>query len=336
MVKPGRSDSVFDESVLGSNLFIQTLYDDKNFDKHIKEIETNISRNNSEGIIFTINEQFDKIYKEIPDAYTTDQESKCCRNINYYFDLLYSIIKSPGEPSKGKLNNVIAQIEKKWENVPEISDIDICKGKTDLDSIRRRCILKHLQDLKIDKNFILTFPQDYKTYLRNKWDKIIRYINPNNTLYIKIENNFMGIIEKYNNFLESSDLICNTKLDDISTDDIKISTNLDSLMNSISLEKFTTTDYVKGCYNKNYIEMLKIKASSIQRINNILSSGIIILGLSLILVLIFRFSPLRSLLRGCTKMKVEVDENMNEEIESELYDDSENERTSISYHSVFH
>ncbi|SBT01364.1 hypothetical protein POVCU1_066370, partial [Plasmodium ovale curtisi] len=48
------------------------------------------------------------------------------------------------------------------------------------------------------------------------------------------------------------------------------------------------------------------------------------------------FSPLRSLLRGCSKMKVEVDENMNEEIESELYDDSENERTSISYHSVSH
>ncbi|SBT00516.1 PIR Superfamily Protein [Plasmodium ovale curtisi] len=336
MVPSGRLKRVFDERVLGSNLFIQTLYDDKNFDTHIKEIETNISRNNSEGIISTINEQFDKIYKEIPDAYTTDQESKCCRNINYYFDLLYSIIKSPGELSKGKLNNVIAQIEKKWENVPKISDMDICKGQTDLDSIRRRCILKHLQDLKIDKNFILTFPQDYKTYLRNKWDKIIRYINPNNTLYIKIENNFMGIIEKYNNFLESSDLICNTKLDDISTDDIIISTNFDSLMNSISLEKFTTTEYIKGCYNKNYIEMLKIKASSIQRMNNILSSGIIILGLSLILVLIFRFSPLRSLLRGCTKMKVEVDENMNEEVVSELYDDSENERTSISYHSVFH
>ncbi|SBT00453.1 PIR Superfamily Protein, partial [Plasmodium ovale curtisi] len=100
--------------------------------------------------------------------------------------------------------------------------------------------------------------------------------------------------------------------------------------------KFKTIDPEKGCYNKNYIEILKIKASNIQRINNILSSGIIILGLSLILVLIFRFSPLRSLLRGCTKMKVEVDENMNEEIESELYDDSENERTSISYHSVSH
>ncbi|SBT52143.1 unspecified product [Plasmodium ovale wallikeri] len=327
---------VFDETYLGSNLFIQTLYKENNFKNHIHKIQTNISGNHSEEIISTINEQFKKIYNEIPDAYTTEQESTCCRNINYYFDLLYSIIKLSGEFSKGNLNNVIAQIERKWEDVPEISDKNKCKGKTDLDSIRRRCILKHLQDLKIDKNFISSFSDDYKKYLGEKWEKITKYINPNDNLYIKIENNFMGIIEKYSNFLESSDFICDTELDSISIDDITISTNWDSLMNSISLEKFKTKDPEKGCYNKNYIEILKIKASNIQRINNILSSGIIILGLSLILVLIFRFSPLRSLLRGCTKMKVEVDENMNEEIESELYDDSENERSSISYHSVSH
>ncbi|SBS91661.1 PIR Superfamily Protein [Plasmodium ovale curtisi] len=327
---------IFKEDDLPSSLFIGSIYEKNNFKKHIQQIETNISRNNSEEIISSIDEQFKKIFNEIPDSYTTEQESTCCRNINYYFDLLYSIIKLPGEFSKGNLNNVIAQIETKWKNVPSISDINKCKGETDLDSIRRRCILKHLHDLKIDKNFISSFSDDYKNYLGEKWNKIIRYINPNNELYIKIENDFMGIIEPYSHFLESSDFICDTALDDISKDDITISTNWDSLMNSISLEKFTTTDYLKGCYNKNYIEMLKIKASNIQRINNILSSGIIILGLSLILVLIFRFSPLRSLLRGCTKMKVEVDENMNDEIESELYDDSENERTSISYHSVSH
>ncbi|SBT02196.1 hypothetical protein POVCU1_074110, partial [Plasmodium ovale curtisi] len=288
MVQSRRSTWDFDETYLGSNFFIQTLYEGKNFDKHIKEIETNISGNNSEEIKSTINEQFNKIYADITDKYSIDQESKCCRNINYYFDLLYSIIKSPGNFSKGNLHNVITKIEQKWDEVPKISDKSKCKGETDLDSIRRRCILKHLQDLKIDKNFILSFPHDYKTYLGKKWDKIIKYINPNNKLYIKIENDFMGIIEQYNNFLESSDLICNTKLDDINIDDITISTNWDSLMNSISLEKFTNNDYEKGCYNKNYIKILKNKASSIQRINNILSSGIAILGFFLILVLLCR------------------------------------------------
>ncbi|SBT51499.1 PIR Superfamily Protein [Plasmodium ovale wallikeri] len=92
----------------------------------------------------------------------------------------------------------------------------------------------------------------------------------------------------------------------------------------------------KGCYNKNYIDMLKMKASSIQRINNILSSGIAILGFSLILVFLYRFSPLGSFLRGCTKKKAEVNENIDEEVISELYDDSENERSYISYHTVSH
>ncbi|SBT73915.1 hypothetical protein POWCR01_000163400, partial [Plasmodium ovale] len=313
----------FKEETLPSSLFIEPLYRENNFKNHIQQIETNISGNGSERIISLIDEQVNKIYNEILDAYTTEDESSCCRNINYYFDLLYSIIKSPSKHSKDIPNNLISQIETKWNNVPSVIDINKCKGETDLDSIRRRCILKHLHDLKWDKKVIKTFSQEYKNYLYKKWDKIISYINPNNKLYIKIENDFMGIIEPYSHFLESSDLICDTELDDISTDDIKISPNLDRLMNSISLEKFTTTDYVKGCYNKNYIEMLKIKTSSIQRINNILSSGIIILGLSLILILIFRFTPLRSSLRGCTKKKVEEDENMNEEVMSELYDDSE-------------
>ncbi|SBT56067.1 PIR Superfamily Protein [Plasmodium ovale wallikeri] len=336
MVHSGKLTRVFQENVLFSNLFIQSLYRNNNFEKHIKQIETDISRNDSKGIISIIDRQFNEIYEEIPVSYDNEEENRRCRNINYYFDLLYSIIKSSGKLSDVILNNVMTNIEQKWEQVQKISDKYKCKGETDLDSIRTRCILKHLQDLKIDKNFILSFSQDYKTYLRKKWDKIIRYINPYNELYIKIENNFMGIIDKYSDFLNSPDLICDTDLDSISIDDITISTNWDNLMNSVSLEEFTSKGPDKGCYNKNYIEILKIKASNIQRINNILSSGIIILGLSLILVLIFRFTPLRSLLRGCTKKKVEEDENMNEEVMSELYDDSENERTFISYHSVSH
>ncbi|SBT57645.1 unspecified product [Plasmodium ovale wallikeri] len=274
MAQSGRSTWVFNETHLDSNFFIETLYKDKNFDKHIKEIETNISGNNSEKIILTVNEQFKKIYNDITEKYSVDEESKCCRDINYYFDLLYSIIKSSDKLSDVNLNNVIAKIKEKWENVPKIRDKNKCKGETDLDSIRIRCILKHLQDLKNDKNFIISFTENYKTYLGEKWEKITKYINPYDKLYVKIENDFIGIIEKYSHFLESPDFICDTKLDAISIDDITISTNWDNLMNSVSLEKFTPKGTDKGCYNKNYIEILKIKASNIQRINNILSSGI--------------------------------------------------------------
>ncbi|SBT73315.1 hypothetical protein, conserved [Plasmodium ovale] len=326
----------FKEEVLPSSLFIESLYRENNFKNHIQQIETNISRDNSTGIISSIDGQFNKIYEEIPGSYNNEEENRCCRDINYYFDLLYSIIKSSDKLSDVNLNNVITKIKQEWEKVPKIIDKEKCKGKTDINSMRIRCILKHLQDLKNDKNFILSFQQGYEEYLGKKWKNIMGYINPHDNLYIKIENNFMGIIDKYSDFLNSPDLICDTELDSISIDDITISTNWDNLMNSISLEKFKTKGPEKACYNKNYIEILKNKASSIQRINHILSSGIAILGLFLILVLICRFTPLRSFLRGCTKKKVEEDENMNEEVMSELYDDSENERTFISYHSVSH
>ncbi|SBT84075.1 PIR protein [Plasmodium ovale] len=338
MSPPGKRTTNFKENILPSNFFIECLFEDKNFENHIQEIEKNKSSNNFQNIISIIDSKFKKIHQEIEDGFNNYDEVRCCRNLNYYFDLLYAIIKSPGQLSNENTNNLIGQIKEKWEQVPKISDRNKCKGKTDLDSICKRSILKHLHDLKLDKMLIKTFSEEYKNYLSKIWEKIIAYTSRYyDNLYIKIENDFIGIIDSYSNFLNSSDPICDIDLDDLSAEDIKMSTNWENLMNSISLEKFTNNkDYVKGCYNKNYIDMLKIKTSSIQRINNILSSGIAILGFSLILVFLYRFRPLGSLLRGCTKKKAEVNENINEEVISELYDDSENERSYIAYDAVPH
>ncbi|SBT55320.1 PIR Superfamily Protein [Plasmodium ovale wallikeri] len=337
MSPSGKLHSKLPETVLPSNYFIKYLFGDENFENHIKQIEENKTSNNSANIKSIINSKFQEILQDITKNYSEDEEVRCCRNVNYYFDLLYAIIKLPGKLSNDNTNNLISEILQKWNKVPHINDKDKCKRETDLDSIRKRSILKHIHDLKLDKMFIKTFSKEYNNYLRKQWEKIIAYTSMyHDNLFIKIENDFIGIIEPYNNFLESSDTICDIDLDDLSTEDIKMSTNWESLMNSISLEKFTTEGYVKGCYNKNYIDMLKMKASGIQRINNILSSGIAILGFSLILVFLYRFSPLGNFLRGCTKKKAEVNENIDEEGISELYDDSENERSYISYHTVSH
>ncbi|SBT01713.1 PIR Superfamily Protein, partial [Plasmodium ovale curtisi] len=267
MSPSGKTTKNFQENVLPSNFFIECLFEDKKFDNHIKQIEENKSRDNFDSIISIIDDQLCQIIEEIEGGFRNgndEDEDSCCRNVNYYFDLLYAIIKSPGQLTNDNTNKLIGQIEEKWEQVPKISDRNKCKGKTDLDSICKRSILKHLHDLKLDKMPIKTFSEEYKNYLSKKWKKIIAYTSRYyDNLYIKIENDFIGIIDPYNNFLESSDPICDIDLSDLSTEDIKMSTNLESLMNSISLEKFTTNkDYVKGCYNKNYIDMLKIKTFS--------------------------------------------------------------------------
>ncbi|SBT58695.1 hypothetical protein POVWA2_086640 [Plasmodium ovale wallikeri] len=121
----------------------------------------------------------------------------------------------------------------------------------------------------------------------------------------------MGIIDLYDNFLHSTNYICDDDLDNLSSDDIAISTDIESLINNISLEKISTNDNNRECYNKTYINMLKKKTSAIKK-----------------------FSPLGSLLRRFAKKKIEIDENMSEEEMSELYDNSENGRQYISYNSV--
>ncbi|SBT51534.1 PIR Superfamily Protein [Plasmodium ovale wallikeri] len=325
----------FDASQLFSNLFLKSLHGKEYFENHIKQIEEYKLSNNSESIISTINNQFEKIFQEINDYFNND-EIRCCRNMNYYFDLLNSIIKSPKILSKEIQDNLTSKIEQNWRKIPKVNDKVNCKGETDLYSIQKRCILKHLQDLELDKQFIQVFPEDYKKYLSKKWEKIIGYTKPHyGGLYVKVENDSMGIIGPYDHILYSTDYICEDSLDKLSTDDITISTDMDSLINTISLEKISANNSKKECYNNTYIDMLKKKTQSIQRVNNLLSVGIGLLGFSLIILFLFRFSPLGNMIHRFTKQKVKVDENMNDEIH-ELYEEYENGRQYISYNSASH
>ncbi|SBS93623.1 PIR Superfamily Protein [Plasmodium ovale curtisi] len=327
----------FNEFELPSNLFFISLHKDKNLENHNKDIETYKSNNNSGEIISKIDESFQKIRQDIIDNYRNTDEIKFCMDMNYYADLLNAIIKSPDILSKQIQNDLISKVHQEWEKILQVKNIDECTRETDLNSIRKRCILKHMHDLNIDKDHIMVYSKEYKKYLGDKWGKIIRYTNPLiGGLYIKIENDSMGIIEKYDYFLYSSDYICDNGMDKLSTDDITIFTNVDSIINTISLEVAPYNNVNRACYNEKYIELLKIKSSRIQRMNNLLCIGIALLGFSLILIFLYRFSPLGNFLRRCTKKKIEVDENMSEEIMSELYENSKNERQYITYHSSSH
>ncbi|SBT59342.1 PIR Superfamily Protein [Plasmodium ovale wallikeri] len=328
-----RGESSFKIKTLPSVMFLKFLYENNVIQKINNKIE-NISDSNYREIISIIEGEFENIREEIEDTFRNDH-ALCCRNFNYYFDLLNATIKSANVFSKDIQDNIMAKVEQQWVNVLKVKNVNECTKEIDLDSIRKRCILKHLHDSVDDKEFILSFLENYKEYLKGKWDKIIYFTNEyDDKLYIKIENDFMGIIDKYSNFLMSSDYICDAKLVELSIDDITISSDMNTLTNAISLEKFTNNNYDKGCYNKLYIDMLKYKTSKIQRINNFLSLGILLLGFSLILIFLYRFSPLRNLLHKCTKKRIEVDENV--QVMSELHDNFENERHYISYDSLSH
>ncbi|SBT01007.1 PIR Superfamily Protein [Plasmodium ovale curtisi] len=326
----------FENDILPSNLFLKKLNENKYSEELNRQVESYKSHNNTAQIISKINEQFKKITDDINSSFIENRdEIKCCRDINYYIDLVNAIVKSTDILPKRIQDNLISHVEQKWKEVPKVKHIDECKGKIDLDSIRKRCILKHLHDLKMDKDPINSSSEKYKTYMSEKWDKLIGYTKPYyGGLYVKIENDSMGIIDLYDHLLHSTDYICDDGLDNLSSDDITISTDMDSLINTISLDKISTNDNNRECYNKTYINMLKRKTSAIQRVNNFLSIGIALLGFTLILIFLYKFSPLGSLLRRFSKKKIEIDGNMSEEEMSELYENSENGRQYISYNSV--
>ncbi|SBT57157.1 PIR Superfamily Protein [Plasmodium ovale wallikeri] len=260
---------------------------------------------------------------------------KCCRDVNYYLDLVTAIIRvSPLEDFEK--NNLIKKLEIEWEPNLRAPNIYTCERETDLNSIRKRCILQHLYDLKEDENSIFSFSKEYNDYLREKWEKILSYTNeiPDN-LFIKIENNSMGIIENYNHFLGSSDYICYNNLNKLNEEEITFSRDLGSFINSISLDRMSPNDDKHICYNKRYVDMLKHKTLNIQKMNKLLFIGVALLGFSLILIFLYDYSPLGSWFRRCTKKKIEVDENVSEEL-PELYENSENIERYITYTSMSH
>ncbi|SBT59240.1 hypothetical protein POVWA2_093720 [Plasmodium ovale wallikeri] len=74
MSPPGKSATNLPEKLLPSNYFIKCLFEDKNFENHIKQIEANKSNNNSKNIISIINSKFAKILQEIKEGFSDDEE----------------------------------------------------------------------------------------------------------------------------------------------------------------------------------------------------------------------------------------------------------------------
>ncbi|SBT58407.1 PIR Superfamily Protein [Plasmodium ovale wallikeri] len=333
MVQQEEHSTGFKEENLPSNKYKQILCKSDEI-KKLKDGTLHVSDfADCEESVNTFYENFSRNHNIFKTNCLKGNGPKCCRDVNYYLDLVTGIFKATRLDNQDK-NKLIKKVEEEWEPNIKSQNIYTCERQTDLDSTRKRCILQHLYDLKEDETFILSFPQKYKEYLGEKWKKIIRYtdLQPR-ALFIKIENNSMGIIENYAQFLDSSDYICGNNLDELSTDDIKFSTDVDSFLTSISLDRISPNLGTNICYNKPYVDMLKYKASNMQRMNNALSMGIAFLGVFLILIFLYEFSPLGRLLHRCTKKKDKVHENIREDM-IESYENSENERPYISYHSV--
>ncbi|SBT00150.1 PIR Superfamily Protein, partial [Plasmodium ovale curtisi] len=290
-MSPARRSPGFNKKNFPSYEYKQILCEND----EIKTLEDKTSHTNDYSECVETFNNFNTKFKSNHDELKTKcykNGPKCCRDVNYYLDFATGIFKSSMLENHDK-NQLIKRLENELERNIRDNNIYTCERPTDLDSTRKRCILQHLYDLKEDEKSMLSFEKKYRDHLKEKWEKIISYTNDKyNNLFIKIENNSMGIVEDYANFLHSSDYICGNDLDELSDDDIKISTNINNFLTSISLDKIPLNVQKNLCFNKPYVDMLKHKALNLQRINNVLSIGIALLGFFLILVFLYEFSPL--------------------------------------------
>lgn len=138
------------------------------------KIQSYKSDNQYDDIISKINEQFEKICEEIRDYYI-DDEAIFCRNINYYFDLLNATIISTSVLPKDIKDKLIGKVEELCIQALRVKVIYVCTREKNLDSIRKRSILKQLIDFNMDKVYIKINLEEYRKCLVEKWNKIVSY-----------------------------------------------------------------------------------------------------------------------------------------------------------------
>ncbi|SBT58399.1 PIR Superfamily Protein [Plasmodium ovale wallikeri] len=278
----------FDEKLLPSIYFTNKLYNNTN----IQELNENKEKTQTYQQVLTnineLNSSFNKCYEEIKgECFQYKEEFRCCRDINYHIDIVKGIIKS-FKLEEIEKNDLITKVEDNLKQKLSGYGTHVCERKEDLDSIRKRCIIKQLHDFVQDKDIIQNYSNDYNKYLVKKWNEIIKYTNGNDDVYIKIENDFMGILDKYKHFLETSLYIPDVDLENLKEEDIKISTDLSSLITSISLDTFPSEPSPGKHYNELYKQVLSDKVSNIQTKNILLPFGVTISGVSLILLLLHK------------------------------------------------
>ncbi|SBS94537.1 PIR Superfamily Protein, partial [Plasmodium ovale curtisi] len=132
--------------------------------------------NDCEEEVNTFYGNFKKNHDNFKTNCNNENGPKCCRDVNYYLDLVTGIIKASYLEDSDK-SKLIKKVETEWEPNIRAQNIYTCERETDLDSIRKRCILQHLYDLKEDENDIFSFSKQYKNHLDKKWEKILSYTN---------------------------------------------------------------------------------------------------------------------------------------------------------------
>ncbi|SBT74254.1 PIR protein [Plasmodium ovale] len=337
-------DVHMDTDKIPSNIFKKNLLSGTNFEEIKGLFQNDVTESFAvDRLLITFNPNlYTNFSRIIKDDQENLKKSKCCRNVNYYYDLLVGYIKS------SKINAeyheyLFSIINQYWSNNSYFTKYQ-CSRRNDDYSTEKRCILMQLHDYYEDKEYLKTNIGDniskktqYEKYYQDKWSEILKFIGTNPELYFSIDCNSTKINGKYKEFLLYPKEICPKNYKSLKIENIKISTQSFDSVSEASLvdlapQRMSEADspHQTDTEVKAELELLNISWSEI-----FLPVGLSFLGITLFSFIIYKFSPLYSLLHNFSS-KNKVRKGISLYDADELINNPENNNQYLLYHSVSH
>ncbi|SBS90023.1 PIR Superfamily Protein [Plasmodium ovale curtisi] len=271
-------------------------------------------------------------------------DPRCCRDMNYCIDNIISIIKSSKFDDSDK-KDYIRVVEEYWKGIFNKRYSYECKREEDTHSTYKRCILSQLYDYNDDKNYLETIFQEnrsafqeYDEYLIKKWGRIIKHDKSINE-YINISINGHTIKEnlKCDNLPLTSDILKNI----IINNGDKINLTFSNAARTPPLDgPFDTKSEVSRISHSTGSEVPVMQKESVDKTSTpftriIVTAVSVLLGTFFLLFMLYKFSPLGSLVNNRIKKKGKMKETINYE-KTQLSEKQEDNPYYIGYDSSNH
>ncbi|SBT02008.1 PIR Superfamily Protein, partial [Plasmodium ovale curtisi] len=303
-------------------------------------VRTCITLNNENGCIEKILELDTKLYMRYrairEKCLNMSSDPKCCRDTNYCIDNIVSIIKSSNFDYSFK-QDYINVVEEFWKDKFGKNHEYVCHRKNETHSTYERCILGQLYDYNDDKSYLRTnlqenknIFQEYDKYLEEKWSRIFKSEKSNNEdIKILINGKSIEQTVKCNN-----SPLKNTILSSIVTDPI---TNI-----SVIFSPESTKFLAKGGHSKDLVEESKMthdkgstetdppmETEPVDETNSALTRIIVavistFLGIFFLFLMLYKFSPLGSLINNRVKKRGKIQKTLDYE-KTELVEPEDNQ-----------
>ncbi|SBT56600.1 PIR Superfamily Protein [Plasmodium ovale wallikeri] len=325
---------------LPSNKYVNDLLKRTEFNKLEGDGAFNEVHTNNLTWLHSFNPMLKLGYNDISKKCSTNNDKKCCRDVNYYLDLVIGYVKSSNLEDDNE-EELIEYVNNEWKTIFQNRTLDDCNREENIESVRKRCVLKQLYDYCDDKNFIKNKETEYKELLRKKWGKIISYtISNDEDFYFNISGRNGKESFAYKDFLlDPEEFNCDNYetvlLSHISLSDKKLTNEVADGYESLPTPARGDTHQDHSPDTESGMKT-EIEEPATSFMEPVLSAGLSLSGIVFFFFFMYKFSPIGSWLNSYMNKKYKMGRSTNKDETLALLHDFANNEHYISYHSISH